>query len=102
MVGEERECPSLLAAVHEANEDRKKVSTWGIARRLETAATLLERQDARASIALIRDAEALDSDVQPLHVQIIPGRCLSLSLLSCLSPSNCLLSSASISIRLRP
>lgn len=64
---------TLVEAVDEANRDRKTVAPHSVAKRLRTAATLLDRQEARASVALLQDTEALDSEIRPPHVQVIPG-----------------------------
>ena len=77
---------SLTGALLEAELQQKKGIKRGVAKRLKTAASILDKQDARSSVALLKQMETLDSEIAPVAVQIVPGgrhrECLLLSQLS--------------------
>lgn len=70
----------LSEVLLQVTADKKQTSSWGVSRRLKTAAALLERQTAKDSVALLREAETLDSVVKPLHRAVVPERLIELSI----------------------
>ncbi|KAL8445688.1 hypothetical protein Emed_005452 [Eimeria media] len=68
---------TLTGAVLSAAESSKGLRARGVTRRLVTAASLLETQKAKDSVTLLRDTEALDSDVRPPNVHLLSGTTLS-------------------------
>ncbi|KAL8437890.1 hypothetical protein ACSSS7_000653 [Eimeria intestinalis] len=82
MVGSEDGGPpqTLTGAVLSAAESSRGLRARGLNRRLVTAASLLETQKAKDSVSLLRDTEALDSDVRPPHVSLLSERLVDASI----------------------
>ncbi|KAL8273125.1 hypothetical protein Esti_002883 [Eimeria stiedai] len=81
LVSEEGVRPQTLTeAVLSAAETSRGLRARGVNSRLATAASLLETQKAKDSVLLLRDTEALDSDVRLPNVHLLSDRLVEASI----------------------